>query len=315
MNLFITTFESVAVLLGIGVLGFWIIRKRIIPGDILGLISPLALDIALPSLVFVNILQNFSPSGSPDWWHLPLWWLFFTAVAFGLTFIGMFTSKKKTRSEFGISLFYQNGIFFPLAILAGMHGKESPFIVSLFLFIILHPALFFSTHVLFFEKKGRRGLDWKKIIHPVPITTLVAVIICLVGAQDIIPGFIISIFTLLGGMTIPLIMIILGGSISMDFQRKGQLQIMEIAKFVIIKNIIFPLVFLGILILVRPSYHIALLILLQSAVPPITAVPLVTERSGGNRAIANQFVVASFIFSLISISIMVSLFSRFFTFP
>ena len=73
MNLFITTFESVAVLLGIGILGFWIIRKRIMPGDILGLLSPIALDIALPSLIFVNILENFSPREWPDWWQLPLW--------------------------------------------------------------------------------------------------------------------------------------------------------------------------------------------------------------------------------------------------
>ena len=68
MNLFITTFESVAVLLGIGLLGFYIIKKRIIPGNIMGLLSPLALDIALPSLIFVNIINNFEPSKSTNWW-------------------------------------------------------------------------------------------------------------------------------------------------------------------------------------------------------------------------------------------------------
>lgn len=65
----------------------------------------------------------------------------------------------------------------------------------------------------------------------------------------------------------------------------------------------------------RPAYHIALLILLQGAVPTISAVPLVTERSGGDRAIVNQFIVVSFIFSLISIPMMVSLFSMFFSSP
>ena len=58
MDLFITTFESVATLLGIGVIGFWIIKKEIVPGNILGLLSPLALEIALPSLILVNIIQN-----------------------------------------------------------------------------------------------------------------------------------------------------------------------------------------------------------------------------------------------------------------
>ncbi len=72
----------------------------------------------------------------------------------------------------------------------------------------------------------------------------------------------------------------------------------------------FPLIFLGILFLIKPSYHIAIIFLLQSAVPPVTAVPLVTERSGGNRSIVNQFIVASFILSLASIPIMIYLFEH-----
>ena len=309
MDLFITTFESVATLLGIGVIGFWIIKKEIVPGNILGLLSPLALEIALPSLIFVNIVQNFSPIDSSDWWQLPLWWCFFTTIAAGLTLIFSFVSKKNFRREFSISLFFQNGIFFPLAILAGMFGNDSSYIVSLFLFTVFYAAFFFSTYQFFFEKKGAWNLNWRKIIHPVLIVTIIAILIRLVGIQDVIPGFIISIFILLGGMTIPLIMIILGGNIYVDFHKKGKIQSIEIVKFVVVKNILFPLIFLSILFLIKPSYHIALIILIQSAVPPITAVPLVTERSGGDRAIVNQFIVSSFILSLITIPVMVWLFS------
>jgi len=189
MNLFIIAFESVAVLLGIGIIGFWIIKRRIIPGNILTLLSPLALSIALPSLIFVNIIQDFSPSDFPNWWQLPLWWGFFTIVAAGLTFVFMFTSKKKTRREFAISLFYQNGIFFPLAILAGMFGEDSSHIVFLFLFTIFYAAFFFSTYHFFFEHKKKEKLKWKKIIHPVLIATILAVIIRLGGVQDAIPDF------------------------------------------------------------------------------------------------------------------------------
>jgi predicted permease len=315
MSVFISTFESVAVLLGIGVLGFWIIRKRILPGDILGLLSPLALDVALPSLIFVKIIRDFSPSESPDWWQLPIWCFFFVACAAALTLVATFISKKDTRREFAISLFYQNAIFFPLAIIGGMYGDDSPYLVFLFLFTIFHPAFFFSTYHFFFKEKERRGLDWKKIVHPVLMVTLLAIAIRLAGIQAVVPGFVVSTLALVGGMAIPLLMVILGGNIYMDFQQKGQLQFVEITKFVIVKNIVFPLVFLGILLVVRPAYHIALLILLESAIPPVTAVPLVTERSGGNRAIVNQFLVASFIFSLISISVMVWLFSLFFIPP
>ena len=62
IHVLIATFESVALLLSIGILGLWIIGKRILPKDALQVLSTLALDIALPSLVFINILQNFKPS-------------------------------------------------------------------------------------------------------------------------------------------------------------------------------------------------------------------------------------------------------------
>lgn len=315
MDIFISTFESVSVLLGLGIIGFWIIKKRILPGDILGFLSPLTLDIALPCLIFVKIIKDFTPSEAPDWWQLPIWCFFFMACTAVLTLTSMLVAKKDTRREFAISLYYQNAIFFPLAIIAGMYGDDSPYLVFLFLFTIFYPAFFFSTYRFFFKETEREVLDWRKIIHPVLIVTLLAILIRLVGLEHAIPNFILSILTLVGGMTVPLLMIILGGNIYLDFQNKGQPQFAEIIKFVIIKNIVFPLVFLGILLIIRPSYHIALLIILQSAIPPVTAVPLVTERSGGNRAIVNQFLVASFIFSLISISFMFWLFSLFFAPP
>lgn len=302
-------------LLGIGVLGFWIIRKRILPGDVLGFLSPLALDIALPCLIFSNIIKDFSPSVYPGWWQLPLWCFFFIAVAGILTFLTMFIAARDIRREFAVSLFYQNAIFFPLAIIAGLHGDESPYLVFLFLFTMFYPAFFFSTYRFFFENKDNQTLDWRKIIHPVLIVTLGAVLMRLAGVQDCIPDFVLSALSMVGGMTIPLIMLILGGNIYLDFHKKNALRVVEMIKFVAVKNVVFPLVFLGIILLIRPSYPVALLLLLQSAIPPVTAAPLVTERSGGNRSAADQFLLASFLFSLISVSVMVSLFSVFFSAP
>ncbi len=314
MNLIITTFESVAILLGIGLIGYLIIRRRIISSDNLGFLSPLALDIALPSLILIKILNDFSPKIYPDWWHLPIWWCFFTIIIVGLTFIFSFISVKKTRREFAITLFYQNAIFFPLAILAGIFPNDSSYQVYLFLFTIFYAAFFFSTYPFFFKKKDKIKIDIKKIIHPVLIFTIIGITISLLNLQQNVPYVLLSILTLLGGMTIPLIMIILGGNIYLDFKKIGKINYIEMAKFVIIKNFVFPLIFLVILINFYNliSYQIALILLIQSAVPPVTAVPLVTERAGGDRTIVNQFMIGSFIVSLISIPFMIYLFEVFF---
>ncbi|MEF8847571.1 MAG: AEC family transporter [Candidatus Thermoplasmatota archaeon] len=155
----------------------------------------------------------------------------------------------------------------------------------------------------------------KKIFHPVLIATIIALFIVLIGLRDFIPDLFVSIFDLLGAMTIPLLMIILGGNIYVDFKRQGEIKIFEISKFVLSKNIIFPLIFIGLLLILRSylSYTISLIIVLQAAVPPVTAVPLVTERSGGNRTIVSQFMASSFLASLFTIPDMAYIFNIFFS--
>jgi len=316
LDLFVTTFESVIVLLVIGLIGFYIIKKEVLPKKVIGILSPLALEIALPSLIFARIITTFTPNQYPDWWQLPLWWVFFTALSLGLTLIFMFLSKKINRREFAISLFFQNAIFFPLAILTGIYPDDPSYVLYLFFFTIFYPPLLFSTYFLFFKTKEKIKINWKKIIHPVLIATIVAIVISSFGLKITEDNFIVRIFSLLGAMTIPLLFLILGGNIFNDFKEKGKLQLLEVTKFVIVKNFLFPLIFLGIIFYLQDFmvYHVALILIIQASVPPVTAVPIVTERAGGNRAIVNQFIVASFVTSLISIPLMIYLFQIIITF-
>lgn len=316
MDIFVIVLESVLVLLGIGAIGFWITRRGIVPENILGFLSRLAIDIALPSLVFASILVNFSPDELPDWWQLPLWWFLFAGFSLVLTLITMFVSQKETRGEFGMNLFYQNGLFFPLIIISGIFGTDSIYLPQLYIFIVIHPIMFFSTYQFFFRKSTQKTVQWSRIFNPIMFATVLAIIVQLFNGREYLPEFIKSILEIMGGMALPLIMIILGGSLYLDFKQKGKFYIVEIAKFITVKNIVFPFACLGGLLLLRlyydVSYEIALLFFLQSAVPPITGTPIMTERAGGNKAISNQFVFSSFIFSVISIPLIFLLFNQYF---
>ena len=192
--------------------------------------------------------------------------------------------------------------------------------VPLFLFVIFHPSVIFGTYTLFFGRRiQREKLNWRRIVNPVLVATIVGIVIGLVSVNEYIPDFLITIVTMVGAITIPLIMLILGGNIYNDFMYKTdnsrRWYIPEVIKFVLIKNVVFPLVFLGLLLLLRPDLTVALIVIIQAAVPPITAIPILVERCGGNRQIASQFVFASFIFCILSIPAVIYLFSRFFPIP
>ena len=242
MDLFSLTFQSVIVLMGIGIIGFWIIRKRIVPENALGLLSPLALEVALPSLIFVNIITYFTPDEFPNWWQLPGYWLVFTAITALLAFMFSRTAKQQTRREFAFTLFFQNAIFFPVALLTGLFPENQSYLSYLFIFVIFYAAFLFNVSPYFF-KGIKSGLNIKKIFHPVLIATLIALALRLSGTSVLIPDYIIQIFRVVGAMAVPLIMIVLGGNIYVDYHRKGKFSYVEVSKFVIYKNILFPLIF------------------------------------------------------------------------
>ncbi len=320
MSVFLTTLQAVLALLGIGLLGFWIIGRRRVPSDTLTFLSSLAIDIALPLLVVANLISHFSPQEYPDWWQMPVWWLGFAIVALALSLLSSFLVKKEIRSEFTIGLFYQNGLFFPVLIIVGLFGGDNQYLVPLFLFTIFHPSVIFSTYTLFFGKRiQKEKLNWRRIVNPVLVATVVGLVIGLVSANEYIPGFLITIATMVGAIATPLFMLILGGNIYNDLMYKAdnnrRSDIREVVKFVAIKNVVFPLIFLALLLWLRPNSTTALIVMLQAAVPPITAIPILVERCGGNQKIASKFVVASFIFSIFSIPAFLYLFSRFFPIP
>jgi predicted permease len=221
VNVFLTTLQTVLALLGIGLLGFWIIGRRRVPSDTLAFLSSLAIDIALPLLVVANLISGFSPQVYPDWWQMPVWWLGFAIVALALSLLSSFLVKKEIRSEFTIGLFYQNGLFFPVLIIVGLFGGGNQYLVPLFLFTIFHPSVIFSTYTLFFGTRiQREKLNWRRIVNPVLVATVVGLVIGLVSANEYIPEFLITIATMVGAIATPLFMLILGGNIYNDLMYK-----------------------------------------------------------------------------------------------
>ena len=314
MELFLETFRAVAMLLGVGVVGFWVVSRRLLPERALESLSTLALEIALPCLIFARIARQFRPEDQPQWWLLPVAWLAFTAFAAILSLGAMRLAQTEGRREFGLTLFYQNATFFPLAIITQLFGADSVLVVDLFFFVMFFGALLFGTYRLFFAG-GMKWPGYKKLLHPVLVATLLAAVCSLTGISGHMPGFALDSLTMIGQMTVPLLMIILGGSIYLDFRASGTLQPWEVAKFITLKNLLFPLAALGLLLLIRPPRNLALIILLESAVPPVTSAPVLIRREDGDRALASQFLVGSFLFSLVSLPAMLALFGEFFAMP
>ena len=156
MNVFLVTFQAVAALLGIGIVGFWIIGRRNIPGSALALLTSIAIDITLPCLALGNLLVNLTPQNYPAVVaDAALVYRFSEVLALLLSWVSAFMVNSKMRGEFSLSLFLQNGIFFPLIIIAGLFpAHQAGYVVTLFLFyhVSAHRSLYFLS--LFFPQSN-----------------------------------------------------------------------------------------------------------------------------------------------------------------
>jgi predicted permease len=304
MIVFFATFKSVAILMGIGIIGFWILAKRIVPLDVLKVLTPLVIEVALPCMIFYNIITKFNLNEMPDWWTLPLWWAGMTCLFLTLALLGMVYIDRANRGEVGISLFYQNFTFFPLGMIPFLYGSESTLLIELFLFTLFAPILVFNGYTLFFRSKRSSytfSLKNSKIFNRMLLATFLSVALKLTGLDSVVPDVIIEITGIVGAIALPLLMLTIGGNVFVDFTKRGRFSYASSLKFVLTKNILFPAVTLGVILLIRPPESVANLIMLQSVVPPLSAVPVLTERAKGNVPLSNQFLISSFICSIVTI--------------
>ena len=179
MELFIAAFKSVAVLMGIGVLGFTILARKTLPINALSVITPLVIDVSLPCMIFYNIIARFDPQTMPGWWQLPLWWLGMVVFFLGLSLACMRFVNREYRGEAGMTLFYPNATFFPIGIIPIIYGPDTILLVELFIFTLFMPIIVFNGYTFFFRPKGQdRKFNFKdsRILNPILVATILAVV-------------------------------------------------------------------------------------------------------------------------------------------
>lgn len=300
MNPAYSTLPALGILTVFAAVGWWLHRRGFFESGIDRALGVLSLDVALPCLVFSTLLDGFRPAEFHGWWILPLGWAGFTAAAALLSLGLARIANPLYRREFRLSLFYQNAIFIPVAMIAQIYGRSSREMVLLLLFTALFPAFFFGSYSFFFSG-DRSGIRWHRVLHPVLFTTVLAVLLNVLGVGLRLPAFLADGIRQVGAMSVPLLLIMIGGRVRQDFLKQGRIQVREVLYFVLAKNVLFPLLALVILLALPVSREVAWLVLLQAAMPPVTAVPVVAERAGGNVELVNQYMIASFIVALVTI--------------
>jgi len=301
---FFTVAMQVSILVLLLAVGYLTLKVGILDQKSTRRLSGLLINITIPALILSSMQIPFSTDRLTQSYEM----LAITAGLYGLSFIiGWLLSRglpgaPGDRGVIQSAIVFGNVVFMGFPIVGAIFGKEALFFVAVA--DIFYYVLIFSLGVVLMTGGRKERFDPKVLINPGIIATIIGFILFLSSVK--IPTPFIESITILGSVTTPLAMIIVGALLA-TFPAREMLGdwrsgVISLAKLVGVPVLIW--------IVLRPFIADPLLlgVLITLAAMPVGAnVSIFAEEYGANARLASQFVFVSTVASLVTIPLIVTL--------
>lgn len=327
---FKTTFQATLQIFLLGALGFLLLKKRFLSEDGLNLLSRLVIEIALPVLIFCQLIERFSFSLYPKWWIFPVLSLIITASGFLLGSLLLFFYKAMNfKKEFISLVAFQNSGYLPLILIATIlpvYLRDVMF-NYLFLFLLGFNLVIWSFGVWYLTNscvdKNAKGsslnigclkdFEFVSLFSPPVVAILASLLLIAFGFNQFIPQLVLKPLKMIGECTLPLAMLVVGGNLAAIKIFKPDK--IAVTLLVIAKLLILPALALLFLKYFRVDSLLGMLILLQAAMPSATSLSLISRRYKLKEEFINQAVFITHIVSLITIPLLLGFYGRLISLP
>ncbi|MDD4899824.1 MAG: AEC family transporter [Candidatus Omnitrophica bacterium] len=307
------SFKIIGVAVGqiilLAAIGFFLIKRDILSATGLDAISKLVMEVTLPLLIFCELVKNFTFRQYANWWVFPLLSIAITVAGLVLGFVvlGLIKGHQEKLQFLSLTAF-QNSGYLPLALVAAFlpgQQRESMFIY-IFLFLIGFNLVMFSlgVHMICFHKD--RQFELGSLFSPPVIAAVFSLALIFFGLQRFIPASFIKSLSMAGDCTLPLAMLVVGGSLA-EINLK---QIHKGAMFfaVLIKLIIMPALGFWLVIALRLPELIGLLLLIQLSMPSATTLSVITRYYKKEDILASEGIFFTHLLSIVTIPVFLSLY-------
>jgi predicted permease len=293
----------------LGAIGYFLVKKELLGHEGLDALSRLVMEVTLPILMFCQLIRDFSFSLYANWWLFPLISIAITVLGLivGLAFI-RFIDGHQQRMQFLSLITFQNSGYLPLALVAALlpAQKLGSMFIYLFLFLMGFNLLMFSAGVHMLSFHADRKFELKSLFSPPVAAMIVSLIFVFFGLNRLMPDAILKPMRMVGDCTLPLAMFVVGGSLA-------QINLRHIDKkavflLALAKMIILPLIGLWFVVKFRVPELIALLILIELAMPSATTLSVIIRHHKKEDLLISQGIFFSHIISIVTIPIFLSLY-------
>jgi predicted permease len=293
----------------LGAFGFWLVKRKILNSHGLEIISKLVVEFCLPLMIFCQLMQNFDFTQYNKWWIFPL-------LSLGISILGllvgvMFLPLLKNleyKKQFLSLVTFQNSGYLPLVLVSAILPKDKlqVMFIYIFLFLLGFNLIMWSVGVYLITFSRSRRFEWESFFSPPVVATILSLFLIYLKLNKYIPNFVYKPLSVLGDSTLPLAMLVVGGSLAeLSFKKTNNKAILFL---ILAKLIIMPILGLLFIIRFKPDELLGLLLIIELAVPSATSLSLITRHYQKEDLIISAGIFWTHIISLLTLPLFLSLY-------
>ncbi len=290
------------IIFGFGALAW---RFKMIQAEEMGRLTRLTLDLFFPLLTFSTITRNFDPASLNELWIMPL-----LGVGIMLAGAGMGVFLKRLfpgRSPERLATIHHiaainNYVFLPIIVLGNTFGERH--IALLLVMNVGSTVGFWTVGIWTFTGVGSVMKVLKSIFSVNIAAVLAALLVCFLGIK--LPESVAFSLKYLGDAAVPFMLVLIGAALVNCFKsiRRDWQDVVLISLLRLVVIPVVVLLLLKTLPLPREVFETAVVVALM---PAASSSVLVARQYGGDQEFAGQVIVASTLFSLATIPLLMQL--------
>ncbi len=305
---FLATLEALIKIAIIIVTGAWLVRRGVFNDSHIRSLSALVVHIALPALIFANIVTGFDAAQYPGWWRFPLIGAALNLVPLGLSRLVFLRDRERSRPLAAMASF-QNAGYLVLPIGEFLFPDQfGRFSIYLFLMLLTFNPLLWSIGSYHISHREGRQVGWRQVITTPFIATVCALVLALTGLNRFLPQVFVGSVDLVGQSCVPLATVVLGFTMGLLHIRRMP-SLWALTRVVAIKMLAVPVLML--LLLKYTSFSSGMLEhsfwILEAASPPATGLALQAVHFGGDENLVCGTMVVTYLLALLTIPLFFSL--------
>ena len=286
-------------------LGYFMQKKKILNDEINSKLNYIVISITTPAMIFSSVCTTTIDDKNMVIYTL----IVATAVYIALPIISFLLVKimRIPMRQKGLYMFmtiFSNIGFMGFPIMKALFGNDAVFYTALFNILFNLEVFTLGVILINYGNNVRMKLDPKNLLSPGVVSSIIAVFIYFLEIP--IPGVLANCFEMVGDMTTPLAMMIIGATLA-NIELKSLFTELRLYYFTVVKQVVLPIVVFPIIAFFIRDPLIQGITLVNIAMPVGNSAVLFAKQYGGDVELAAKSIFITTLVSVFTIPLVISI--------